>query len=370
MAAAALLVSPALAQAQATDAVGLGLETVDDAQVKRSLTLASDSLVALSAGPGVGGARIQLNKSRFFDRINSTQIKLRIYVTGNLLPGDEEEDEMSLFERETRKALSTTEKINKAVLGDEEEGAPSEEAAREPEPEQDTFLLRARLFMVGSYGSSEAERDFPILGVGRSELHVRTRSLRMGGGVRLDVTPWFSVLPTLSLAYNNIRGLGVGNGTDSALLRLNSNRRLVNWRAESLTFIPQCDFRFRVGFDPFELRLTWELSYLRTRTFSSSTSLQSFSSDSYLAAAKLELDYNTKWQLFGMDVHLIPALRYVRLGGDAPSALNTNDVIGASFSVESDTSDYIPFTSRFGARISYYWGLNLEAWSVGLTYDF
>ena len=32
--------------------------------------------------------------------------------------------------------------------------------------------------------------------------------------------------------------------------------------------------------------------------------------------------------------------------------------------------DDVTLPSRFGARISYYWGLNLEAWSVGLTYDF
>jgi hypothetical protein len=349
---------------------GVDFRNIDDRQIKRGLTLASDSMVALSAGPGVGGARFRLKRSRFFDRIQSTQIKLRLYITGNLLPGGPDDDQ-SLIDRESQKLFDTTEAVTGSLLGrEDEEGAEEEVEPESEEPEEEQPLLRARLFVLGSYGSAKAITDFPVLGDGPSELVVTTTSYRIGGGVRLDIFKWFSVLPTLTVAYNKAHGDREGNGRDSALLRLNSNRKLVNWRSESISVIPQIDFRFRYGFDPFELRLTIELSYLRTRSFSASTELQEFESDSLLTSAKVEFDWNTKYTLLGMEVHVVPALRYVRLGGESGEALGTQDLMGVSLAIESDTSKRIPFASRLGARVTYLWGLNLEAWSVGLTYDF
>jgi hypothetical protein len=392
-----------LASAGAARAQDLDFRVVDDRQVKRGLTLASDSTVALSAGPGVGGANFRLKRSRFFERISSSQIKLRIYITPNLNVQDGVEQGADLLLKKapqklldtSQKILDTSHNLSRALRGkevdpDEDPRLEDEEPAEEPVeeegevggeeggefdflrsvPNDPTPYPRVRLFLLLNYGTADAKTDFPLLGVGRSELGVSTTSYRLGVGVKLDLFPWFSVLPTFSASYNNVRGEAEGNGLDSALLRLNNNRRLVNWRSESYTLIPEVEVRFIYPFDPFELRLTFELSYLETRTFSASTSLHNFTSRSVLGAVTFEFDWNSKVSPLGMDLHLVPAFRYVRIEGDASEALATNDLVGAELALLANTTDRVPFSSRLGIKGTYLVGLNLEAWSIAISHEF
>ena len=243
-------------------------------------------------------------------------------------------------------------------------------AANDPTP-----FPRVRLFTLLNYGQATATSDFAIFGVGRSELAVSTTSYRVGVGVKVDLCRYFSFLPTFSASYNNVRGDADGNGLDSALLRLVSNRRLVNWRSESFTFIPEVELRFMVPYDPwnFELRLTVELSYLETRTFSSSTPIHEFTSRSLIGALTTEFDWNTGYEFFGvegLELHVIPGIRYVQILGDAETALGTNEMIGAELSLVADTTEHVPFSSRLGVRATYLWGVELEAWAVSVAHEF
>ena len=374
------LALPGVCRAQ-SDLSIQNLRLADDRQVRRGLTFATDSTVALSAGPGVGGANFRLKRSRFFERISSTQVKLRIYLTPNLA-----------VEETPDLVLEAMDSLRRRVKGEQD---PDEEPApeRPPEPEGEeggfesafdfmgaaaddpTPFPRVRLFTLLNYGQATATTDFAILGVGRSELDVTTTSYRVGVGVKVDLCRYFSFLPTFSASYNNVRGDADGNGLDSALLRLVSNRRLVNWRSESFTFIPEVELRFMVPYDPwnFELRLTVELSYLETRTFSSSTPIHEFTSRSLIGALTTEFDWNTGYELFGvegLELHVIPGIRYVQILGDAETALGTNEMIGAELSLVADTTEHVPFSSRLGVRATYLWGVELEAWAVSVAHEF
>lgn len=383
---AALLLGLAFAapcHAQADDELSLqNLRLADDRQIRRGLTFASDSTVALSAGPGVGGANFRLKRSRFFERIESTQINLRIYLSANLAVQETPDLVLDLMD-------SIGQRVKEGPR--EESGEPTETPPQEEPAEERSFedhfdfmagksddptpFPRVRLFTLLNYGDATASTDFAIFGVGRSELKVSTTSYRVGLGLRLDLCRYFAALPTFSLAYNHVRGDADGNGLDSALLRLVSNRRLVNWRSETFTFIPELELRVMVPYEPwnFELRITGELSYLETRTFNASTPIHEFSSRSLIGALTTEFDWNTKYELFGVDgleLHVIPAIRYVHILGDADTALGTNEMVGAELSLEADTTDHVPFSSRLGVRGTYLWGVDLEAWSVSVSHEF
>lgn len=385
-----MLLSLAGAASAQDDDLGFeNLRLADDRQIRRGLTFATDSTVALSAGPGVGGANFRLKRSRFFERIESTQVKLRIYLTPNLAVEETPDlvlEAMDSIRRRVKGETSPYEDPNAPQgQGGQEEQDPGQQgeeggfenafdfmaaAANDPTP-----FPRVRLFTLLNYGQATATSDFAIFGVGRSELAVSTTSYRVGVGVKIDLCRYFSILPTFSASYNHVRGDADGNGLDSALLRLVSNRKLVNWRSESFTFIPEVELRFMVPYEPwnFELRLTVELSYLETRTFSSSTSIHEFTSHSMIGALTTEFDWNTKYELFGvegLELHVIPGIRYVQLLGDAETALGTNEMVGAELSLVADTTEHVPFSSRLGVRATYLWGVELEAWAVSVAHEF
>ena len=374
---------PSRAQDQNGDELSLkNLRLADDRQIRRGLSFATNSTVALSAGPGVGGANFRLKRSRFFERISSTQINLRIYLTANLA-----------VQETPDLVLEMMDSVQRRVKGEQHQDEAGEELAERPaEPEREksfedhfdfmgaatndpTPFPRLRLFTLLNYGDATASTDFALFGVGRSELKVSTTSYRVGVGFRLDFCRYFAALPTFSVSYNHVRGDADGNGLDSALLRLVSNRRLVNWRSECFTFIPELELRVTVPYAPwnFELRITGELSYLETRTFTASTSIHEFSSRSLIGALTTEFDWNTTYEVFGiegLELHVIPAIRYVHILGDADTALGSNEMVGAELSLETDCTDYVPFSSRLGVRGTYLWGVDLEAWSVSVSHEF
>ncbi len=354
-----------LAQGQSGNFARPPISTSD---AKDALRLTNDTTLVLSTGPGVGGAFYRLKKSPFLNTIDSNQINLRVYL-GSSLPFYAEEEEQPLAgppEEEDAPEAPPEDKADSGQGGfDPIAFANSLATYGDPVP-----FPRWRPFLILNYGTATSIGDFPVRGVGRSEVHIDASSYLMGGGIRFDPCRYISFLPTFSLSYNHVRGEGEGNGLDSAIVRLTLNREVVNWRSESLTYVPELEVHFRLPLGKFELRARVEASYLVSRTFSSSTRLQRFKSESLLLINTLELDWDTGLSLASIPIHLMPSLRYMRVEGDAVTALGTQDLFGVAFAVIGDTHGKVPFSSILGVQASYVFGVHVEAWSVSAVWDF
>jgi len=329
---------------------------------KDALRLTNDTTLVLSTGPGVGGAFYRLKKSPFLNTIDSNQINLRVYL-GSSLPFFAEDAPAPPPEEEppAEQAEGSADEAGFDPL----EFANSLASYGDPVP-----FPRWRPFLILNYGTATSIGDFPVRGIGRSEVHINASSYLLGGGVRFDPCRYVSFLPTFSLSYNHVRGEGEGNGLDSAIVRLTLNREVVNWRSESLTYLPELEVHFRLPLGDFELRLRVEASYLISRTFSSSTRLQRFKSESLLLLNTLELDWDTGLSVASIPIHLMPSFRYMRVDGDAVTALGTQDLFGVAFAVIGDTHGKVPFSSILGVQASYVFGVHVEAWSVSAVWDF
>lgn len=332
--------------------------------INDGLRLANDTTLVLSTGPGVGGAFYRLKKSPFFNTIDSNQINLRVYLGSSLPFYAEEEQEPLAGPPEQEEA--------------EEETQPEAESTFDPIAFANSLATygdpvpfpRWRPFLILNYGTATSIGDLPARGIGRSEVHINASSYLLGGGIRFDPCRYVSLLPTFSLSYNHVRGEAEGNGLDSAIVRLTLNREIVNWRSESLTYLPELEVHFRLPLGDFELRARVEASYLISRTFSSSTRLQRFKSESLLLINTLELDWDTGLSLATVPIHLMPSLRYMHVEGDAVTALGTQDLFGVAFAVIGDTHGKVPFSSILGVQASYVFGVHVEAWSVSAVWDF
>ncbi|MBL4849948.1 MAG: hypothetical protein JKY65_30840 [Planctomycetes bacterium] len=345
------------AQAQGTSLFPRPTFPISD--LKDGLRLANDTTIVLSTGPGVGGAFYRLKRSPFFKSIDSNQINLRIYLGSSYSFSAEETAEVD---------------AEQEVQGEEE----PEKSGFDPLAFADSFasygdpvpLPRWRPFLIVNYGTATSIGDLPVRGIGRSEVHINAASYSLGVGVRFDPYPFVSFLPTFSLSYNHVRGEAEGNGLDSAIVRLTLNREVVNWRSESLTYLPELEIHFRLPLGDFELRLRTETSLLISRTFSASTPLHVFNSRSLLVVNTLELDWNTGLKLATVPIHLVPSVRHVHIDGDAVAALGTSDLVGVAFAVVGDTHGKVPFSNILGVQAGYLFGVDLEAWSVSAVWDF
>lgn len=327
----------------------------EPAELRDGLARATDSIVALSAGPEIGTGTYDLEESDFFDEMDSTQIKIRIYA-GPWIQLD-------------KSGVTTL----------DGEAAPTEGLTIPPKPIP--FAPRTRPFVYLNYGSNLAKarasrlpalRPFNNRGLSpRARVEFESTSLRGGGGIRFDLASWFSVLPTFTLSYNHVRGRAGGDLFDRAIIERDFNRSLVDWRSDSLTYIPELEFRFTLALNPVELRATLYLSYLETHVFSSTTSFQDNRTSSYLTVLLLEFDWNTGWDgFFGQEFHVVPAFRYSHIRGDAVAGLGTRHLLQAELALQFDTTDTVPFSARLGVHARYIFAVDVRAWSVGVSHEF
>jgi hypothetical protein len=326
----------------------------EPAELRDGLARATDSIVALSAGPEIGTGTYDLQESDFFDEMDSTQFKIRIYAGPWI-------------------------QLDKAGVTTLEGEAPSEGLTLPPEPIP--FAPRTRPFVYLNYGSNlataRASRLPPLRPFrgnalsSKAKIEFESTSLRGGGGIRFDLSSWFSLLPTFTVSYNHVRGRAKGTLFDRAILERDFNRSLVDWRSDSLTFIPELEFRFTLSLKPVELRATLYLSYLETRVFSSTTSFQDNQTNSNLTVLLLEFDWNTGWSgFFGQDFHVVPAFRYSHIHGDAVDGLGTRHLLQAELALQFDTTETVPFSARLGVHARYIFAVDVRAWSVGVSHEF
>ncbi|RMG14111.1 MAG: hypothetical protein D6731_10755, partial [Planctomycetota bacterium] len=241
---------------------------------------------------------------------------------------------------------------------------------------------RLRFFALLNYGSNTASsdaRELPINGplLGRrlspkAAVELQSFSLRAGGGVRLDPFEWLAFLPTFTVSYNNVHGTPAGDRFDRLILQRDYSKLLVDWRSESITYVPQLEVRFAFDLTSFlQLGLTVYHSYLTTHVFSATSSLHRVSSRSWLTVLLLEFDFNTGWDgFYEQDLHIIPTFRYTNVQGDAVNGLGTHDLVSVELAVEFDTTETVPFSSRLGVHLRYVFGVHLRAWSVGASHEF
>lgn len=196
-----------------------------------------------------------------------------------------------------------------------------------------------------------------------------TTSLAAGVGLRIELLPWLHVEPRLTFVYGHTRCRAEGGAPlDRANFVLRYHRTLVNWRAETLTFLPILAVEADVPLGPIVLRGAVTGTILRMFTLSATSSLQRRERSSSTLRASVMLDIPLPGaRPWGRQVYAMPGIGYTRLAGDLGRLPETgNDFFDVTLGVAADLRGTLPLVGRLGFSVTYVRGYNLEGfgWDV------
>jgi hypothetical protein len=198
-----------------------------------------------------------------------------------------------------------------------------------------------------------------------NESDFSTVAFSLGAGPRFYFgDSGFSILPAFDLLYAYTDNDFIARTTLGQIVA--ADGRYVNWRVQTLSFVPSFEARYRRTFGRWTPELTSTFVYFDTRPITATTDALSFTSDSMAWANKADLDFLTPWNLFGCPMHFGGNFVRTELYGGLQDAMATDHYSQVNGRVTLDLLGKVWKVSTLGVSGGYFWCDAFNGYSVGL----
>jgi hypothetical protein len=173
-----------------------------------------------------------------------------------------------------------------------------------------------------------------------------------------------SVLPAFDLIYAYTDNNFIARTTLGQIVA--ADGRYVNWRVQTISFVPSFEARYRRTFGRWTPELTSSFVYFDTQPITQTTDALSFTSDSMAWANKADLDFLTPWNLFGCPMHFGGNYVRTQLYGGLQDAMRTDHFSQVDGRVTFDLLGKVWKVDTLGVSGGYFWCDAFNGYSVGL----
>ncbi len=196
--------------------------------------------------------------------------------------------------------------------------------------------------------------------------HVKAYGIEFGGGARFWVNDRLSFAPTVTGLYGHMAETYTAT---SAFMRANLDTAtrlgLVNWDADTWTFITGVDFQYLIAWNRTIITLESNPVYYHTESFQSSNPHLQVNGSSETWANIIDVDIPVGVELFGHELRTGGYYRWTGLYDGISNGLHESNLNEIHGRVVLDFLNQLWKVQWIGVGASYVWGGNLTGWSVG-----
>jgi Solitary outer membrane autotransporter beta-barrel domain len=227
-----------------------------------------------------------------------------------------------------------------------------------------SYLRWAPVFEGGiGYGSFADDFSSSVLEGNESDYY--TVALSLGLGPRLYFgDSGFSILPSFSLLYAYTENDFKANTPAGEAVV--ANGQYVNWWVNTISAVPQFEFRYKKTFGRWTPLFSSTFAYFNTRPITRSTDALSFRSQSEAWANKVDLDFLTSWKPVTFPMHVGADFSRTDLYDGLRNALNTSYYYQTDGRITFDILGRIWKVKSVGVTGGYFWCGAFHGYSIGL----